>query len=260
MTLELAAQAIAVLIGLAVGSFLNVVADRLPRGESLVAPGSHCDGCGRRLAPWEMVPLLSYAGLRGRCRTCGAAIGRRTPLVEVTSAAIALAAWRIYGPSAQAVLAAVFGWLFLTLSVIDAEQHQVPRLLVLGGIALAIVASPWWLAGGVRSALLGAAIGGLPYAMLYIIAGWIYGRGKGVGLGDVWAALLMGLVAGFPGAVVALLAAALSALVIVGVLLGLGVRGRRDAVATVPFLACGAAIGVLWSSGVLTAALRLFGL
>lgn len=259
MTADVLAQALAVLAGLAIGSFLNVVVDRLPRGESLLRPGSHCAACGRRLAAWELVPLLSFAWLRGRCRSCGAAIGWRTPLVEAASALIALGAWRLYGPSLQGLLAAIFAWLFLTLSVIDGERHQVPRLLVLGGMILATAAAPWWLVGGLHSALRGAALAGLPYALLYIVAGWFYGRGKGIGLGDVWTATLMGLVTGFPAAIVALLAAALSALVIVSVLLALGLRGRRDAVATVPFLSLGALIGVLWSSGVLGAALRFLG-
>ncbi len=260
MTLDAVALAAVAVVGLAVGSFLNVVADRLPRGESVLTPRSHCPRCGRRLAAWELAPLVSFVYLRGRCHTCGAAIGWRTPLVEAGGAIIALGAWWVFGPTLQAGVAAAFGWLLLALSVIDIEHHLVPRALVFGGMVVALVVSPWWLAGGVRSALEGAAVMGLPYALLYIVAGWFYGRGKGVGQGDAWMAVLVGLVTGYPAAVLAVLGAALSALAVVGALLIVGLRGRRDAVATVPFLATGAVIGVLWHGGVLGAVLRIVGL
>ena len=87
---------VALLLGLAFGSFLNVVLSRLPRGESLLSPPSHCRSCARRLAWWENVPVASYLALRGRCRTCGASIGIRYLLVELAaglSAAVAAANW-----------------------------------------------------------------------------------------------------------------------------------------------------------------------
>jgi leader peptidase (prepilin peptidase)/N-methyltransferase len=259
MSLDLLAQATALVLGLAVGSFLNVAADRLPRGLSVVTPRSHCDGCGRPLAGWEMIPILSYVLLRGRCRTCGVSIGLRVVVMEVMGAAIALLAWRLYGPTPGAALAAIFGWLLLTLSVIDVEHHVVPRLFVLCGVFLAIVAAPWWLPAGQRSALLGGLVAGLPYALLYLAAGVVYGRGKGIGLGDVWVAALMGMITGYPAVIVALLTAAIVALAVAVALLATGARGRRDAVPTVPFLALGALGGVLWNTGYLMVAARLLG-
>ncbi|MGE4607793.1 MAG: prepilin peptidase, partial [Myxococcota bacterium] len=91
----------AIAFGLVIGSFLNVVIYRLPRGESLVRPGSHCPGCGAAVAPWDNIPLLSYLLLRGRCRGCKVAISARYPAVEgLTGAAFAAVAWQ-YGPVAM---------------------------------------------------------------------------------------------------------------------------------------------------------------
>jgi leader peptidase (prepilin peptidase)/N-methyltransferase len=147
--------------------------------------------------------------------------------------------------------------LFLVLSVMDIEHHRAPRILLVGGLALALASAPWGPAAGLRWALIGALAAGLPYLLLYIVAGWIYGRGKGVGAGDVWAAGLMGAVSGFPAVIAALLAAAIVALAVAIALLLTGKRSRRDALPTIPFFAVGALIGVLWSTGYLSAWLRL---
>jgi leader peptidase (prepilin peptidase)/N-methyltransferase len=249
MTIDALALVAVALIGLVVGSFLNVVADRTPRDESIIAPRSHCDACGRTLAPLDMIPVLSYVWLRGRCRWCSAPIGLRSPLLEITAAACALLAWNLYGPTWRGLMGVCFLWLFLLLSVMDIEHHIVSRPIVVGGLALSLVVSPLWLANGVAGALLGGLVAGLPYVLLYIIAGRIYGRGKGLGLGDVWVATLMGVATGFPWAVLALLVATLSSAAAAIALLVMGRMGRRDALPTVPFFALGALAGILFSAG-----------
>jgi leader peptidase (prepilin peptidase)/N-methyltransferase len=249
--IEVLAYVVAVVLGLSVGSFLNVIADRLPRGESVISPPSHCASCGRRLAPFEIIPVVSYVVLRGHCRSCKAAIGIRVLLVEIGGAVIAVAAWRIYGPTLPCFIVAVEGWIFLVLSVLDIENHRVYSLILVPALVFALLASPWWPPAGVVSALLGAVVAFVPYALFYVIAGRFYGRGKGLGLGDVKVSVLMGLVAGFPGAIVALYGAILAGGVVAVVVLVSGRRRRMDAVATVPFLAVGTLAGVLWSSGYL---------
>ena len=239
----------ALLLGLAVGSFLNVVADRVPRGESAVTPPSHCASCGRVLAPLELIPLVSYVVLRGRCRTCKASIGLRVLLVEIGGAVIALLVWRMYGPTLTCLIGAIYGWAFLVLSVIDIEHHRVYGLILVPVMVFALITAPFW--AGLVGAIAGAAVAFLPYALLYVIAGRIYGKGKGLGLGDVKVAVLMGLVAGFPGAIVALYVAILAGGVVAIVVVVSGRRRRKDALATVPLLAIGALAGVLWSSGYL---------
>jgi leader peptidase (prepilin peptidase) / N-methyltransferase len=249
MTIQLLASSAAALLGAVVGSFLNVIADRVPRGESIIAPASHCDACGRRLSPLEMIPLLSYLWLHGRCRTCAAPIGRRVPLLEVTAAVLGVLSVRLFGPTFLALLGAIFLWLFLVLSVIDIERCIVPRSIVIGGLVLALAVSPVWLVTGLPGAILGGLVSGLPYALLYVIAGRIYGRGKGLGLGDVWAATLMGVVTGFPWVVLALLTAAISAAVTAIALLASGRMTRRNELPTVPFFGLGTLVGILAGAG-----------
>jgi leader peptidase (prepilin peptidase)/N-methyltransferase len=260
MTLEQLVVVTVLLTGLAVGSFLNVVADRVPRGQSLLSPRSHCDACGRQLAALQLVPLLSYLWLRGRCRTCGAAIGRRTVVMELAGAAIAVGAWQIFGLTLPGLLAALYGWLFLILSVIDIEHQRVPRAMVYGGLLLALVASPWWPLAGLVRAIVGGLVAWLPYALLYVIVGRIYGPGKGMGRADVNVAALMGLVAGFPGAIIALYAAILAGAVMAIALVLTGRRKRRDPVPTIPVFAIGALISLLWSMGYIDRLLQLAGL
>lgn len=244
--------AIVFVFGSAVGSFMNVVLDRLPRGLSLWTPPSHCAACGRRLPPLQLIPIVSYLFLRGRCRACGAAIGRRVLVVEIAGGVLALFSFVFYGPTIAALLAMTYASFFLVLSIMDIEHRQVYALIVLPALTAAAIGSLWWPpAGGPTGALLGAAIAGIPYALLYAVAGRIYGAGKGMGLGDVKVALLLGLVTGFPGALVGLYAAILAGGAIGVALLLAGKRRRRDAVPTVPILAVGALVGYLWQQGIL---------
>jgi len=127
-------------LGLVVGSFLNVVIHRLPRGESIVYPPSHCPSCGTRLGPRELVPVLSYLAQKGRCRHCGAKISPRYPLVELlTGALFAYAAYRL-GPGLELLFAWAFLAILVALSWIDIDTYELPDSLTYGGLALGLVA------------------------------------------------------------------------------------------------------------------------
>jgi len=159
--------AFAGVLGALVGSFLNVVIHRLPRGESIVRPGSRCPACGRAIRPWHNVPVLAWLALRGRCRDCGARIPVRYPLVEAATAVLfALFAWR-FGPAPATLLWMAFAAILLAAALIDADHRIIPDELSLGGLALGLLAMPaaqvhegaaaldaW------RHALAGAALGG----------------------------------------------------------------------------------------------------
>ncbi len=246
--------------GAIVGSFLNVVIDRLPRGQSLLAPPSHCAACSRRLSPLELVPVLSYLWLRGRCRTCGAAIGRRVLIVELAGGAIAIVAWLLYGLTIAALLAALFAAIFLTLSVLDIEHRKVYGMTIAPSVALAVLAAPWWPPAGLMGALIGCAVACVPYVLLYYAAARLYGPGKGLGWGDVKVAALMGLVSGWPGAIIALYTAILGGGLAAVALVLSGRRRRRDTLPTVPLFALGALAAVLWQRGVIQSVLRLISL
>ncbi|MGB4441712.1 MAG: prepilin peptidase [Coriobacteriia bacterium] len=142
------------LFGLLFGSFANVVIWRVPRGESIVAPGSHCPGCEASIAWYDNIPLVSWLLLRGRCRHCGEPIAVRYPIVEGVSGALFVIAAIAFDPGLRGAVAALYFWFLLVLSAIDLDSMRLPNPLV---AALAI-------AGGI--ATVGAQVSGVPIAPL----------------------------------------------------------------------------------------------
>jgi len=166
-------------LGLVVGSFLNVVIHRLPRGESVVSPGSHCPACGRAIRWFENVPLLSWALLRGRCRGCGAWISLRYPAVEALTGVLFAAVVARYGLDATTPAWWAFVALLVAAAGIDLDHRIIPDELSLGGLALGLVALP-----GLRAAtgspytdaLLQAASGALLGGGLLWLVGFVHAR------------------------------------------------------------------------------------
>src|SRR5262245_38356250 len=173
-------------LGACVGSFLNVVVWRLPRGESVVTPRSRCPGCGDAIPAWANVPLLSYVALRGRCRACGARISLRYPLIEALTGAAFAALLLVHGPSVRLLVAWVLAAALIAVTFIDIDHHIIPDSITLPGLllglALALVAPQVGI--GFRESLIGAlGIGGALWA---ISAGYERFAGKtGLGMGDV---------------------------------------------------------------------------
>lgn len=247
------------LSGSAVGSFLNVVADRLPQGKSIVSPPSHCPGCGRELSTWELFPIFSYLWLRGRCRSCNVVIPLRLVLVELgTGALFALLYWH-YGLSWELALAILYCSMFLALLVIDLEHGILPNVIVYPGMVVAFVLAvvvtviPWVAGIQMKNAILptlgSAAAGGAIGFVLLLIPALVY-RG-GMGWGDVKLAGLIGLVAGFPLVLVAMFLAIVSGGLVAAILLLLRRKGRKDAIPFGPFLTVAAIVTLLWGNDVL---------
>ncbi len=170
------------LVGLAVGSFVNVLIYRIPRGLSIVWPPSHCPVCGHRLAWKDNIPLLSYLILRGRCRYCGARIPLRYPLVEAANALLYLGlAWR-FGFQVFLLFYWALASLILALSLIDLEHHRLPDPLTLSlgllGLGYQFLRHAW------IYGLLGGVVGFLLGGLIYLLATWVYGP-DAFGLGDV---------------------------------------------------------------------------
>lgn len=239
-------------LGLSVGSFLNVCIDRLPRGGSLLRPGSHCDRCGYRLGPADMVPLLSYIWLRGRCRVCGAVIPRRVPVVEGVSGLLFLFLWWHYGPTARLLLSLLYSALLLVIFVIDLEQGLVLNVVIYPAILLGLALSPLWPGLGAVRAVEGAALGFVLVLLPYLIY-----RG-GMGAGDVKLAAFMGLVTGFPQVVVAFLLSVIGGGLVAAVLLASRLKGRKAAIPFAPFMAAAIWGTMLWGHPLLDWYLGLF--
>ena len=231
-------------MGLAVGSFLNVVADRLPADGSIVSPPSHCGACGRKLTALEMVPVVSFLALRGRCRTCGASIGVRVLWVELatgvlfawTASRVSLSDWR--GLLHLVVVSAYFAVL-IAVTVTDLEHGLILDKVIYPAIALALIeillAGPqMW-----PSRVLGGAVGAGVIALII----WL--SSEGMGWGDAKLAGFIGLITGWPGVGFALFLAFVVGGLVAGVLLATGRKRRGQTVALGPFLAAGGAVLLL---------------
>ncbi len=235
----------AVLLGLAIGSFLNVCIDRLPEGRSLIRPRSHCPACRTRLAEHDLVPVVSYLFLRGRCRYCSALIPLRVPLVEAGSGLLFLLLWARFGVSPHFVFVAAVACVFIVALVIDLERRLIPNRLVYPAIAAALLAIPFAAGPGPPQALWGGAVG---LALLLLIV-LVYPGG--MGLGDVKLAALIGLVVGFPLVLLALfLSFVLGGAVGAAALLARR-AGMKDALPFAPFLAAGAMVALLYGEEIL---------
>ena len=245
------------LVGLVIGSFLNVCIYRMPRDLSVVWPASRCTACGREISWYENIPVLSWAALRGRCRTCGEPISVMYPLIELLTAGVFIATFAVFGPTALFAVRAVFGAAMIVLLVIDLQHQILPNEITLPGIvvglAASFVAEPGW-----RDALIGAIAGG---GVLWLVA-WAYERlrhQEGLGFGDVKMLAMIGAFLGWKLMVLALVGASILGSLTAGVLMA---SGRADwqsklplgtflAVTAVPVGLVGNAV-VAWYAGFFT--------
>ena len=235
---------------LALGSFLNVVVARVPARRSILHPPSSCGSCGTEILWRDNVPLLSYALLHGRCRHCETRISPTYPLVEALTALLVMACFAVWGLTAEAALAAGFCAVLVVLSVIDANERIVPNRIVVPAAVVALLAhtaidpSLAWLAWALIAA------GGL---FLVVLA-----YPKGLGMGDVKLALLLGAVLG-SAVTVALMLGLFAALVPAVVLVSRhGASARKMGVPLVPFLSFGAIVALFFGDAILDAYLGVF--
>lgn len=240
-------------LGLAVGSFLNVVIWRVPRKLSVVRPGSHCPACEAPVRPIDNVPLVSWLRLRGKCRNCQAPIPLRYPLVEVGCAVLFAAAaarfgWTLALPAWLLLFAAL-----LAISVIDLEHYIVPNRILIPVTAAAIpllglAALGEGDGGDFVRALLGGVAGFGALLVLNVISP------KGMGMGDVKLSFVLGLYLGFLGwgeVMLGFFLAFMLGAVVGGSLVVLRLRSRKDAVPFGPFLAAGTVTAALWGQPLL---------
>ncbi|MDN5293145.1 MAG: leader peptidase (prepilin peptidase) / N-methyltransferase [Eubacteriales bacterium] len=243
---------LAFVFGLIFGSFFNVVIYRLPRGQSLIRPGSHCPSCGHPLAPLDLLPLLSFIFFRGRCRYCGGAISRRYPLVELLTGALFVLAVYLFGLSWEALAAIVFLSLALIISFIDLDWQIIPDSLVLTGLFSGLILNFFRSRPGVGAGLAGMIIGFVLMAALFYLSG---GR---MGGGDVKYAAVIGLFTGGKLVWVALFLAFILGASVSLLLILSRRRSLRDPIPFGPFLALGGSIALLWGEEIFAWYLGLF--
>jgi len=241
------------ILGLVVGSFLNVCIDRLPQNKSIAYPPSHCEACQHKLAAKDLIPVFSYLRRRGRCRYCQVSIPRKLLWVELATAVIfALLYWH-YGLSAELGVLAFYACLFIIIFVIDLEHSLILNKVVYPAMVVALLLSlyPWpWLSESIGMRVAYAALGGTAgFAIFLLIA--LVSRG-GMGWGDVKLAALIGLATGFPLVFVAIIMAAILGGIVAVVLLATRRRGRREMIPFGPFLAVAAMVTLLWGSSILS--------
>jgi leader peptidase (prepilin peptidase)/N-methyltransferase len=228
--------ALALAPGLALGSFLNVVAARVPLKRSLVRPGSACMSCKAPIAWYDNIPVVSYFALRGKCRNCGARIGLVYPAVEIAAALLVAACVLAFGLTFYAAIAAFFCCVLVAISAIDIEHRIVPDRIVLPSTVLVLVAQT------LRDPSVEWVLSAFLAALFLFIAAVVYPAG--MGMGDVKLALLMGAMLGKVVAVALILGMVLGVVPSMYLLIRHGRKARKMGIPFAPFLALGSAIAL----------------
>lgn len=242
-----------VLLGLAIGSFLNVCIYRLPEGESIVRPRSHCPGCGTLIQARDNIPVLSYLLLKGRCRSCGMKISPQYPFVEVAAPLLLVLVYRRFGSSLE-----FFGYGFFALALLvvfftDLNKRIIPDKVTYPSIVLGLVFSG--LNREILSGLIGMAAG---FGLLLCVAwlGKLTFRKDAMGGGDVKLAAMVGAFLGWKLLFVSLFLAFLLGATFGGMVLLFRGRSRGTEVAFGPFIAIGAVVSLFWGAEILASYIR----
>ncbi len=276
----------ALLLGLIVGSFLNVLILRLPkrmqaelgeacaelRGEQteplpnrwfgldyLISPASSCPHCGHKIRAWENIPIISYMLLRGRCSSCRAGIGMRYPIVEATTGLLSLLVVLQFGATAQGFVALVLVWALIALTVIDLDEQLLPDQLTLPLLWLGLLVNISGMFTDLVSAVIGAAAGYLSLWFVFQLFRLLTGR-EGMGYGDFKLVAVFGAFLGWQILpLVILLSSLIGAIVGIGLIVLRG-RDRQIPIPFGPYLALAGLVALLWGEQINRAYLQLAGL
>jgi leader peptidase (prepilin peptidase)/N-methyltransferase len=241
---EMFREITAFLLGSIIGSFLSVCIFRIPRGESIIAPGSHCPLCGSKINWYDNIPIVSYIVLLGRCRSCKGRISPVYPTVELLTATSFLILIRRYGVCPDLFIMAALTSALIVISFIDLKHHVIPDVIVYPGM---VVGAAWVLGRHWNN-------------ILYYFIGWLLGGGilylaavaskGGMGGGDVKLGAMLGLFAGWEKILVALFLSFLFGSIVGLVLIALRKKGRKDPIPFGPFLSIGGFISIIWGTGI----------
>jgi leader peptidase (prepilin peptidase)/N-methyltransferase len=246
-----------ILVGLVIGSFLNVVIHRVPQGMSIVRPPSACPNCGKPIKPYDNIPVLSFLILGGKCRFCRAPIAWSYPLVELATGLAFILIWTRYGLSPAFFASCVFAGGLIALSVIDFYHQLLPEVITLPLTALAFGYAFFRPGIGFLQALLGAAVGAgfllLIYGGYYIIR-----KKEGLGLGDVVLMVLIGAFLGWKLTILTLILASFVGALVGIFLLSVRKKGLQHTLPFGTFLGPAAIVALLWGDRIIAAYLTLY--
>ncbi len=238
------------LVGLVVGSFLNVCIHRLPKGESIIRPPSCCPTCGLPIRWYDNIPLLSFALLRGRCRGCGGRISWRYPAVEALTGSLFLLTMLSFGLSVRSIFILVFISGLIMVTFIDLDHEIIPHAVTLPGIPLGLIGSLITRDPSPRDAAAGALVGA---GLVYLVA--VYAevalQRESMGGGDINLLAMIGAFLGWKQALLSFFFAVVAGACLSLVLVAARVLSRKDRIPFGPFLALGAIVALFWGNGLM---------
>ncbi|GIM28472.1 prepilin peptidase [Clostridium polyendosporum] len=243
-----------VMFGLLIGSFLNVCIYRIPRGESIAYPQSHCPECLNDIRWYDLIPIISYTFLRGKCRYCGEKISFKYPLIELLTGGIFLVIYIKFGITFNLIKYLIMASFLIVIAIIDFETTDVFSITTYSGIAIGILLSIVGLflnGDSLVDELLGAGIGVGIIALIVFLT-------KGMGEGDIEIAALCGIFLGWKGMIITLMISFILGAIVGILLIVFKIKGKQDAISFGPYLAIGALISLLLKSDIINFYLLLF--
>lgn len=244
-------------LGLVLGSFLNVVICRLPRKESLAFPASHCASCGHKLSPVDLIPVISWSFLRGKCRYCGEKISLRYPLIELLTAALFVLTATRAGNRWELVISLVTVLFLIPIAAIDFQHYIIPNKILLTLLPVAVasavlqIVSPeqvslFYDGAGAFRPLLGAVAASGILFLIALLGYYLNGRDEVMGMGDIKLLVLLGAMCGAKKILLVLLCAVLLAGAASIVMLVTRKKGRKDKIAFGPYIILSFYVVVYW--------------
>lgn len=238
------------LLGLIVGSFVNVCIHRLPLGESVVMPASHCPVCRGEIKHWHNIPLLGFFLLLGKCRTCRTPISWRYPLVELLHGLGFLFIFRQFGPSPQTLIYLLFFSALVAVIFIDLSHQIIPDVITLPGMIIGVIAAATVLPPGLKDSVAGLLLGGGVFYLVAILSLALLKK-EGMGGGDIKLIAMIGAFLGWQGVLLTIFLAALSGSVIGLFMILVKGRSRAEMIPFGPYLVFGALTSLFWGSGII---------
>jgi leader peptidase (prepilin peptidase)/N-methyltransferase len=243
------------MIGLMLGSFLNVCIYRLPKGRSVISPRSACPGCGKAILWYDNIPVMSFIALGGKCRSCRAAISWRYPAVEILTALVILALFCAFGLTAKFFVYAVLSSLLIVATFVDFEIYEIPDEISLGGLAVGFLLALMFpvifgecsRARALLGSLIGAAVGGGSIYLMGVFGEFVFKK-EAMGGGDVKLMAMIGSMLGWKLIVVVFFIAPLF-----GSIVGLALKFKdgRDIIPYGPFLSLATIVSIFWGERIL---------